>query len=114
MRVAVIGGGTMGNGIAHVFAQHGHDVVLVEAARERLDRALGTIRANLERQVKKGALTADAAAARLADTAFRGDWVCLLDAPLDATFPPAPTDYSPGTTPGRWDAACFVEEVSPE
>ncbi len=66
MRVAVIGGGTMGNGIAHVFAQHGHDVVLVEAARERLDRALGTIRANLERQVKKGALTADAAAAALA------------------------------------------------
>lgn len=65
MRVAVIGGGTMGNGIAHVFAQHGHDVVLVEAARERLDRALGTIRANLERQVKKGALTADAAAAAL-------------------------------------------------
>ena len=66
MRVAVIGGGTMGNGIAHVFAQHGHDVVLVEAARERLDRALGTIRTNLERQVKKGALTADAAAAALA------------------------------------------------
>jgi len=65
MRVAVIGGGTMGNGIAHVFAQHGHDVVLVEAARERLDRALGTIRANLERQVKKGALTAEAAAAAL-------------------------------------------------
>lgn len=65
MRVAVIGGGTMGNGIAHVFAQHGHDVVLVETARERLDRALGTIRANLERQVKKGTLTADAATAAL-------------------------------------------------
>jgi 3-hydroxybutyryl-CoA dehydrogenase len=58
MRVAVIGGGTMGNGIAHVFAQHGHDVHLVEVSRERLDKALAAIRGNLERQVKKDILTA--------------------------------------------------------
>jgi 3-hydroxybutyryl-CoA dehydrogenase len=58
MRVAVIGGGTMGNGIAHVFAQHGHDVQLIEVSRERLDKALAAIRGNLERQVKKEILTA--------------------------------------------------------
>jgi 3-hydroxybutyryl-CoA dehydrogenase len=61
--VGVVGGGTMGNGIAHVFAQNGHNVVLVEVDADRLDKAIGTIRANLERQVKKGTLDADAASA---------------------------------------------------
>jgi len=56
MKVAVIGGGTMGNGIVHVFAQHGHDVTLIDLDRGALDRALGTIAKNLDRQVKKGAL----------------------------------------------------------
>ncbi|HEV8123744.1 MAG TPA: 3-hydroxybutyryl-CoA dehydrogenase [Gemmatimonadales bacterium] len=63
MKVAVIGGGTMGNGIAQVFAQHGWDVVLVDVAQSALDKALATIKANLERMVKKGTLTAEAAAA---------------------------------------------------
>ncbi len=58
MKVVVIGGGTMGNGIAHVFAQHGHDVQLVEVSRERADRAVAAIRGNMERQVKKEVLTA--------------------------------------------------------
>lgn len=58
-RVAVVGAGTMGNGIAHVFAQHGHQVVLVDVDRERLDTAVATIRRNLDRQAKKGALEAD-------------------------------------------------------
>jgi 3-hydroxybutyryl-CoA dehydrogenase len=53
-RVGVIGGGTMGNGIAHVFAQNGHPVVLIDVDQERVDRALSTIRKNLERQAKKG------------------------------------------------------------
>ncbi|HLA64716.1 MAG TPA: 3-hydroxybutyryl-CoA dehydrogenase [Rhodothermales bacterium] len=57
MNVTVIGGGTMGNGIAHVFAQHGHAVTLVDVAPERLDAALQTIGANLGRQVKKETLT---------------------------------------------------------
>ncbi|MGK7312190.1 MAG: 3-hydroxybutyryl-CoA dehydrogenase [Candidatus Longimicrobiales bacterium M2_2A_002] len=52
-RVGVVGGGTMGNGIAHVFAQNGHPVVLVDVDRDRVDAALGTIRKNLERQAKK-------------------------------------------------------------
>jgi 3-hydroxybutyryl-CoA dehydrogenase len=56
MKVAVIGGGTMGNGIVHVFAQFGHDVTLIDLDRGALDRALGTIAKNLDRQVKKGAL----------------------------------------------------------
>ena len=59
-RAAVIGAGTMGNGIAHVFAQHGWPVTLVDTAPGALQRATSTIRSNLERQVKKGALPADA------------------------------------------------------
>jgi len=59
-RAAVIGAGTMGNGIAHVFAQHGWAVTLVDTAPGALQRATSTIRGNLERQVKKGTLPADA------------------------------------------------------
>jgi len=63
--VAVIGAGTMGNGIAHVFAQHGHAVCLIDVATEPLQRAVATIAANLDRQVRKGSLTADARSATL-------------------------------------------------
>ncbi|MDH4351821.1 MAG: 3-hydroxybutyryl-CoA dehydrogenase [Gemmatimonadota bacterium] len=56
-KVAVVGAGTMGNGIAHVFAQHGHPVTLMDVDRGALDRALKTIRGNMDRQVKKQALT---------------------------------------------------------
>ena len=72
-RVAVVGAGTMGNGIAHVFAQHGWDTLLVDVAREALDRALKTIGGNAERQVKKGALTAEARDALLARIATATD-----------------------------------------
>ena len=58
-RVTVVGAGTMGNGIAHVFAQHGWDTLLLDVSREALDKAFQTISANLDRQVKKGSLTAD-------------------------------------------------------
>ncbi|TNE71907.1 3-hydroxybutyryl-CoA dehydrogenase [bacterium] len=51
--VAVIGGGTMGNGIAHVFAQSGFRVHLIESKQEFLDRAIGTITKNLGRMVSK-------------------------------------------------------------
>jgi 3-hydroxybutyryl-CoA dehydrogenase len=56
-RVTVIGGGTMGNGIAHVCAQAGLDVTLVDMDQAALDRALTTIGKNLDRQVKKEILT---------------------------------------------------------
>jgi 3-hydroxybutyryl-CoA dehydrogenase len=49
----------MGNGIAHVFAQHGWETALLDVSRDALDRALKTIGANLDRQVKKGALTGE-------------------------------------------------------
>ncbi|GAB3729509.1 3-hydroxybutyryl-CoA dehydrogenase [Hymenobacter agri] len=57
MNVAVIGSGTMGNGIAHVFAQHGFSVSLIDINQLALDRALGTITKNLDRQVAKAALS---------------------------------------------------------
>jgi 3-hydroxybutyryl-CoA dehydrogenase len=63
--VAVIGGGTMGNGIAHVCAQKGCTVYLIEMSQALLDRALGTIDKNLARQVTKGALSEDDKAATL-------------------------------------------------
>ncbi|GAA4007533.1 3-hydroxybutyryl-CoA dehydrogenase [Hymenobacter fastidiosus] len=59
MNVAVIGSGTMGNGIAHVFAQHGFAVALIDINQPALDKALATIGKNLDRQVAKGGLTAD-------------------------------------------------------
>jgi 3-hydroxybutyryl-CoA dehydrogenase len=58
----------MGNGIAHVFAQHGWDTVLIDVAPGLLERGLGLIRANFDRQVKKGTVTTaqrDAALARI-------------------------------------------------
>jgi 3-hydroxybutyryl-CoA dehydrogenase len=58
-RVAVVGAGTMGNGIAHAFAQHGWDTALIDVAPGLLERVLAIIRANLERQVKKGTLTTE-------------------------------------------------------
>jgi len=67
-RVCVVGGGTMGNGIAHVFAQKGFGVVLVEAKKELADKALAMIAKNMDRQVAKGSLSAadkDAALGRL-------------------------------------------------
>jgi len=55
-KVAVVGAGTMGNGIVHVFAQGGFDVTMVDVSREALDRARATITGNMDRQIKKGAL----------------------------------------------------------
>ena len=56
-RIAVIGAGQMGNGIAHVFAQAGHDVVIVDVSDAALERGRSTIAKNLDRQVKKGTIT---------------------------------------------------------
>ena len=55
-RIAVIGAGQMGNGIAHVFAQSGFDVVMIDVAQQALDKGRDTIAKNLDRQIKKGAL----------------------------------------------------------
>ncbi len=63
--VAVVGAGTMGNGIAHVFAEHGWEVALVDVASAALEKAVATIAGNLDRQIKKGTLTAEARDAAL-------------------------------------------------
>ena len=63
--VAVVGAGTMGNGIAHVFAQSGWDTTLIDVSKDALDKALATIGGNLDRQVKKGTATPDQKAATL-------------------------------------------------
>ena len=58
-RVGVIGAGTMGNGIAHVFARSGYSVVLCDVDQKLLDRALGAITKNLDRELAKNKITAD-------------------------------------------------------
>ena len=59
LNISVIGAGTMGNGIAHVFAQYGFNVTLIDVKQEYLDKAIKTITGNLDRQVKKGTITED-------------------------------------------------------
>lgn len=56
-KIAIIGAGTMGNGIAHVFAQYGYPVHLIDLNADQLVRALATIQKNMDRQVEKGLMT---------------------------------------------------------
>ncbi len=65
MNISVIGAGQMGNGIAHVFAQSGHRVTLIDIAQAGLDKGLATISRNLDRQVAKGTLTEEQKTATL-------------------------------------------------
>lgn len=58
-RVAVIGAGQMGNGIAHVFAQSGFPVTMIDISQDALDKGRSTIAKNVERQVKKGTIAAE-------------------------------------------------------
>ncbi len=51
--ITVIGAGTMGNGIAHVFAMSGHDVALVDISEKALEKAVTTIEKNLDRMLRK-------------------------------------------------------------
>jgi len=71
--IAVIGAGTMGNGIAHVFAQNGFKVSLVDISQESLDRGLATIDKNLGRQVSKGAIEETVKTATLANISTHTD-----------------------------------------
>jgi 3-hydroxybutyryl-CoA dehydrogenase len=70
-RIGVVGAGTMGNGIAHVFARSGFEVTLFEVAQAQLDRGLATIRTNLDREAAKGKIDpaeVDAAHGRVSPT----------------------------------------------
>jgi 3-hydroxybutyryl-CoA dehydrogenase len=76
MKVAVIGSGTMGNGIAHVFAQSGFDVALIDVEQSFLDKAIATIDKNLGRLVKKEKIdeaTKDATLGRIKTSTDLGD-----------------------------------------
>ena len=63
--ISVIGAGTMGNGIAHVFAQNGFTVTLIDISQAQLDKAIATITKNLDRQVAKTVITEDQKASSL-------------------------------------------------
>jgi len=65
--ISVIGAGTMGNGIAHVFAQTGFDVTLIDVQTAQLEKAIATITKNLDRQVAKGTLTEEQKAEALSN-----------------------------------------------
>ena len=74
-RVGVVGAGTMGNGIAHVFARSGYSVVLCDVEQSFLDRAIATITKNLEREVAKNKISAaakDSALGRIHGVTERG------------------------------------------
>jgi len=81
-RIGVIGGGTMGNGIAHVFAQFGYSVTLVDVKQEFIDRALATIKTNLERQARKGIIAINEVATILGRIATATDLKALANCEL--------------------------------
>ena len=84
--VAVVGAGQMGNGITHVFAANGYAVTMIDVSADALTRGTETIGKNLDRQVKKGALSADDASASLRRiaTATSLDAVATADIVIEA------------------------------
>ncbi len=72
-QISIIGAGTMGNGIAHVFAQTGFAVTLIDVNATQLEKALATIAKNLDRQVAKGTLTEEQKATTLANLTIQTD-----------------------------------------
>ncbi len=80
--IAVLGAGQMGNGIAHVFAQAGHPVTLIDISADALARGVDTISKNLDRQVKKGTVTADDKAKILGRIATKGSLEAVAGAAL--------------------------------
>jgi len=81
-RIAVVGAGQMGNGIAHVFAQAGFPVTMIDVSQDALGRGRSTIEKNLDRQVKKGTLDAAAKDATLGRVATSTDLAAAAGAML--------------------------------
>jgi 3-hydroxybutyryl-CoA dehydrogenase len=81
-KLGVIGAGQMGNGIAHVAAQSGIEVVMLDVAEEALARAVATIAKNMDRQVQKGTLAAAEKDAALARIATHTDYAAFADCDL--------------------------------
>jgi len=71
--ISVIGAGTMGNGIAHVFAQNGFMVNLIDVNKEQLEKAIHTISKNLDRQIAKGTLTEESKKNTLSNITLQND-----------------------------------------
>ena len=85
--IAVIGSGTMGNGIAHVFAQAGYKVSIIDISEDALKKAIITIGKNLSRQVEKGSITEEVkkqALANLSTTTFMKEGVNNMDLVIEA------------------------------
>jgi 3-hydroxybutyryl-CoA dehydrogenase len=80
--VSVIGAGTMGNGIAHVFAQQGFSVNLVDLSQPQLDKAVATITKNLDRQLAKGAISEEIKAQTLSNITTMTSFAGLKDSQL--------------------------------
>jgi 3-hydroxybutyryl-CoA dehydrogenase len=81
-KIAVVGSGQMGNGIAHVFAVAGFDVTMIDVSRSALDRARATIEKNLGRQVEKKSLDASARDAALSRISINESLASAADAAL--------------------------------
>jgi 3-hydroxybutyryl-CoA dehydrogenase len=81
-KISVIGSGTMGNGIAHTFAQFGYPVVLIDIKDEFLTKALATITKNIDRQVAKGTITEDQKNATLKNITTSTDLNAASDSDL--------------------------------
>jgi 3-hydroxybutyryl-CoA dehydrogenase len=81
-KIAVVGAGQMGNGIAHVFAESGFQVSMIDVSQAALDKGRATIEKNLDRQVKKGSLAAEAPAEILGRISLEQ----TLEAAKDATL----------------------------
>jgi 3-hydroxybutyryl-CoA dehydrogenase len=89
LKVAVIGAGTMGNGIAQTYAANGHNVTLVDMSQEGLDRGLTAIRKSLDRFVKKEKITqeqSDEIMARVAGSTDLPTAVADVDMVVEAVF----------------------------
>lgn len=85
--ISVVGSGTMGNGIAHIFAQHGYEVSLIDIKSEFLEKALTTISKNMDRQVAKGAISQeekDASLSRISTFTSLEDGVKQADLVVEA------------------------------
>ncbi len=80
--IGVVGAGQMGNGIAHVAAQAGFDIRMLDANPDSLSKAIATITANMDRQIKKGALTEEAKATAIGRIKTGTDYAIFGDADL--------------------------------
>ncbi|MBN8877997.1 MAG: 3-hydroxybutyryl-CoA dehydrogenase [Sphingobacteriales bacterium] len=105
--VSVIGAGTMGNGIAHVFAQHGYLVNLVDLSKPQLDKAIATITKNMERQLDKGLITEEIKARALSNITTMTSFAGLKDSQLIVEAATENTDL-------KLSIFKQIDEVAPE